>query len=377
MTASFTLLYPPRIECGWGCRRLLPEVVAELVGEASYCVVSGRSLHGAGAATEVEQLLGPAALRWDRVPPEPRLSDLDGLITALRGSEVGLVVAIGGGSVIDVGKAAAAIAPAADRSRPYFDGEAAFAGRGIPFVALPTTAGTGAEVTKNSVLIDPATKVKRSIRHPVMVPAAALVDAELTVSMPPSVTAAAGMDALTQAIESRCSARANAVSAALAERATGLIVGSLGTAFGCGQDRAAREAMAGGSLLSAMAFSQSGLGAVHGLAHPIGAALKLGHGGTCAVLLPHILRFNAPCCGDALSALAAACGLTGADAFIARVEALCGEVGIPSDFAEHGLEASHFPSIVATCRSNSMRGNPRPMADRQVLDLLRALARST
>jgi alcohol dehydrogenase class IV len=145
----------------------------------------------------------------------------------------------------------------------------------------------------------------------------------------------------------------------------------LETAVRDGQDRAARTAVAEGSLLSAMAFSQSGLGAVHGLAHPLGLMLGLPHGFTCAVLLPHILEINRPACEPALAELAGAAGIAGGAAgFIDTVQTLCRQLGIPKTFAAAGLAPGHFPAILKNCRSNSMSANPRPLSDAEILALL-------
>jgi len=191
--------------------------------------------------------------------------------------------------------------------------------------------------------------------------------------MPPALTAASGLDALTQAIESYISLNAHVVSRSLAEPAVKLLFGGLRAAFMNGQDREARTRVAEGSLLSGMAFSQSGLGAVHGLAHPMGLLLDLAHGLTCAILLPHILRWNLPVCRAALGELGSAVGVASAEDFVAAVDELCVALGIPKNFRAAGLQEAHFPTIVKNCRSGSMKANPRPMQDQHILDLLNTL----
>ena len=370
------LLYPRQIVCEWGARRQLPGILQNISGRArpSYVLVTGSSPRNERIRAEMAELLGPPLAHFTGVTPEPVLANVDSLIECLRREPPAIVLGVGGGSVLDTAKTAAAIAPAAGMTRDYFYGEREIAGAGIPFVALPTTAGTGAEISKNSVLTDPETWFKRSIRSPLMLAAAAVCDAELTVSMPPEISATSGLDALTQAIEAYVTRKANSATSALARQAVELIMPNLPRAYRDGQDRAARQAMTEGSLLTAMSFSQCGLGAVHGLAHPIGARLKLKHGYTCAVLLPHILKYNAPVCEAQLGCLAQAVDLTGAPRFVAAIEKLCAELQIPASFKQDGLDSSHYDFILANCRSNSMKGNPRDMPDEAVLALLESLS---
>jgi alcohol dehydrogenase class IV len=373
---DYTLLYPPVIEFGWGSRRRLPEVIAARGFGLSpgVVLVCSRTLARSGRRAELEALCGGniCACLHD-VPHDPPLAAVNALLAAMREPGCQLVVAVGGGSVIDAAKAAAVIAPIGEHVEPFFRGERAIEGPGLPFVALPTTAGTGAEITKNSVLTDVARNVKKSLRSDHMVPTAAIVDPELTVTLPPSITAASGMDALTQAVESFLSTRAHNVSRSLAAAAVRLLMAGLPGAYADGGNREARTDVAEGSLLSAMAFSQSGLGAVHGLAHPVGLALDAAHGLVCAVLLPHVLRWNAPACDPELGRLASVTGYSGAEEFIGAIEELCRALGIPRTFAAMGLADVHVEYIVANCRSGSMAANPRPMEDDDVRALLRRL----
>lgn len=369
---SYELIYPPRICFGWGIRRQLAELLPK---GASYALLAANSQVRRGIPAELAESLGSAAFVHQAITPDPLLSDVDEVIEKLRAEPVDAVIAIGGGSVIDVAKAAAVLAPRDGCTREYFYGDRQIEQSGLPLYALPTTAGTGAEITKNAVLMDPENHVKQSIRHPVMVPRVALVDPELTLSLPPGTTAASGLDALTQAIESYLSAKANAVTMALARQAVQVMMPALPVAFGNGQDEQARTRMAEGSMLTALAFSQSGLGAVHGLAHPLGALLHQKHGLTCAVLLPYILEFNARVSRERLKDLAQAVGLSTAEAFVEQIARLVRELDVPQTFAYAGLQEEHFDFIVEHCRSNSMRCNPREMSDDQVRELLVKLAK--
>ena len=376
-TASFELRYPGWISFGWGNRQEVSRILAERFGDAPppvYLVASRSALTDARRA-EFQALCGDHIVGvFCQVPHDPPLAVVDAVAGELRRTGAAVVLAVGGGSVLDTAKAAAIIAPTGKPVRPFFSGAEAICKPGLPVIALPTTAGSGAEITNNAVLTDQENQVKKSLRSPYMVPVAAVVDAELTVSQPPALTAWSGLDALTQAIESYLSLKANAASRALARQAVTNLMSQLVCAVRNGNDRAARTVVAEGSLLSAMAFSQGGLGAVHGLAHPLGLGLDLAHGLTCAILLPHILRWNASVRRAELDELAAATGAANAAAFLDAVTGLCGTLGVPANFAAAGLKHEHFTAIVANCRTASMKANPRPMSDDDIRALLTQLS---
>lgn len=275
---------------------------------------------------------------------------------------------------MDASKAAALLSQGNGSVKEYFDGALPLPEKMLPMLALPTTAGTGSEITKNAVLTDTEGHLKRAIRSPLMVPAVALCDPDFTIDLPPKVTAESGLDALTQALESYVSSGASEYSRGLAEKATGLILKWLPEAWQHGGNAEARLRMAEGSMLGALAFAQSGLGAVHGLAHPIGHLLNLPHGFTCAVLLPHILEWNLPACQESMDILARNIGLQQATVLLDQVKKLLQTLQIPDNFAAFGLTTKDFPYIVKNCRSGSMKANPRPMSDAEVEQLLQKLA---
>jgi len=371
--AAFELRYPPLVLFGWGRRAELPGVLQELNGGQAprVLLVTTRSAARTPGMDELRRLCNHrVAAEVCGVPHDPPLETVDELIRLARTHDVEAVVAVGGGSVIDAAKAAAAVAPFGEHVRPFFDGDQEIPSPGLPLAALPTTAGTGAEITKNAVLTDARRRIKKSLRSNHMVPRVALVDPELTVTMPPALTASSGMDALTQAVESYISLRTNPASQALAAEAVRCIVPNLPVAVERGTDRAARTAMACGSLLTALSFSQGGLGAVHGLAHPIGALLGLEHGFTCGVLLPYVLEWNLTACRDDLDRLAQIAGLRDASGLIRHIRDLKRRLGLPGGLAGAGLKPEHFDHIVQNCRSGSMKANPRPMSDEDVRRLL-------
>ncbi len=371
--SSYVLGFPPKIMFGAGEAGRLAENIPIPKG-SGVLLVTGRHALKDGLADRLRRTMD--CFRVESVAgvtPEPPLEEVDNLIRAGREWKVAAVVAAGGGSVIDAAKTAACLIPLDGWTGDYFSGEREIPGPGLFFAALPTTAGTGAEITKNAVLTDTRLKIKKSIRHDGMTPSLAIIDPELTLSASPGLTAASGLDAFTQAVESHTSRNANNTTRALAEKAVSLLAANLPAAFKRPSDLAARTGMAEGSMISAMAFSQSGLGAVHGLAHPVGSLLGVPHGVACAILLSPVLRFNLPSCGDSFAALAAACGRKSQADFLDFVDGLRRELGVPCTFASYGMERGHFEFIVKNCRSNSMRCNPREMSDRDVEELLGTL----
>ena len=292
-------------------------------------------------------------------------------------------MAIGGGSAIDLAKAAAAMTTnrQSDTVQDYFEG----VGRGLkinvsplPMLAIPTTAGTGSEATKNAVISSTDPPFKKSLRSEQMVPRAVLVDPELTVSCSPSVTAHSGMDAITQCIESYVSRKAKPIAAALALQGLQLAMPALGEAVERPESQTAREAMAQAALLSGMALANSGLGMAHGVAAALGVHCNVPHGLACAVMLPTALRINAVSCPGRFAEMARAVGITShpgdaVDAFVNRIEELCVRVGIPGKLSEIGVPSDAIPAIVRGSRGNSMDGNPRQLTDAELSDILEAM----
>lgn len=369
---SYQLNYPANIIFGNNTWQQLPELIPQ---NAKIMLVSGKSAVSSGLTGKLMKSLANFAIvdACGLTLPEPPLENVDKLIEIGRKEKATAIIALGGGSTIDAAKAAAAIIPLKGWTEDYFSSKSLIKNKGLFFIALPTTAGTGAEITNNAVLTDKTKKVKKSIRHPSMVADIAIIDPQLTLSMPPGLTAASGFDALTQAIESFTSSSANAASRALAKSAVVKIMHSLLDAYKDGSNLIYRENMAEGSLLSAMAFSQSGLGAVHGLAHPIGSLLGLAHGLTCSILLSPVMEWNSKVCGDHYRELGQACGLNDQQEFIENICELRNIMKIPTNFNKLGLKEADFPFILANCRSKSMSCNPREMSDEEIIEFLEPL----
>lgn len=376
--SCYTVNTPALIHFGCGTRRLAVQAIAGLVPAAAakvFLVASGGALRSAAGGELLELLKSRFDLQTATgIPHDPPLACVSALIEAMRGSGRNVVVALGGGSVMDAAKAAALLHQGDGSVADYFNGLLPLPSTSLPLIALPATAGTGAEITPNAVLTDPDGQSKRSLRSSLMVPRVALCDPDFTLGLPERITIDSGLDALTQALESYVSLQASEYSRGLAERSVMLLLAALPQAVAEPYAVAARSQVAEGSLLGALAFAQSSLGAVHGLAHPIGHCLNLAHGYACAVLLPHILAWNLPVCRPELQRLAQSAGLASAEALVEKVAGLVRALRIPATFAGDGLAPEHFPHILKHCRSGSMKTNPRPLSDEEVLALLGHLA---
>jgi alcohol dehydrogenase class IV len=229
------------------------------------------------------------------VSGEPEISTVESGVAVARSGQCDLVIGCGGGSVIDAAKAIAAMLTNDGEPLDYLE----VIGRGkaltkpsAPFIAIPTTAGTGSEVTRNAVLASPEHRVKVSLRSPFMLAKVALIDPELTYDLPPAITASTGLDALTQLIEPYVSSRANPLTDGLCREGIVRAARSLRVAFDDGKNKSAREDMALASLFGGLALANAGLGAVHGFAGPIGGMFPAPHGAVCAALLPHVMATN-------------------------------------------------------------------------------------
>ncbi len=296
-----------------------------------------------------------------------------------------LVIGIGGGSVLDGGKAIAALL--ANEGDPLDFLEVVGRGRALsqpslPCIAIPTTAGTGAEVTRNAVLASPEHRVKVSLRSPTMLPRLALVDPELTHTMPPQVTASTGLDALTQLIEPFTSSRANPMTDAFCREGIARAARSLRRAYEDGRDAAAREDMALASLFGGLALANAGLGAAHGFAGPIGGRFDAPHGAVCAALLPYVMAANL----QALRARQSASPilprydevgrlLTGSASATAEdgmrwVAEMSAALGIPR-LAAFGITPSDIPGLVEkAAASSSMKANPITLTQDELRGIL-------
>lgn len=340
-------------------------------------LVTGRSfLRKTGRLGEIKGYLEDQGLEvgvFDAAPPEPDLDSVEQGMAACRAHDCDLVIAIGGGSAIDVGKAIASLVNAPNTIHEYFHGREVEK-KGLPFIAIPTTAGSGAEVTANAVLTDADHHVKGSIRSRYMLADVALVDPDLTLSLPPRVTAYSGMDALCQAIESYVSRTSTPLTDALSGDAAVRLVLNLPLAYDKGDDLNARTEVALGSLMGGIAFSNSRLGLVHGMAHPVGMATGLPHGLICGLLLPLVMRFNMPVSVTKYSVLARNAGLGSAVKLVAEVERLNALMGLNDRLPEIRLSEERRREVATqSLTAGSTSFNPRPATVEDIEGILASL----
>jgi len=319
------------------------------------------------------------------VAHEPTTELVQAAVTAAREARADVVVALGGGSVLDTGKVVAAMLKNEGELLNYLE----VVGRGrplreqaAPLIAVPTTAGTGAEVTYNAVLGVPEQHVKVSMRSPLMLPRWAIVDPLLTHSMPPELTASTGLDALTQLIEAFVSNKANPLTDGLCREGLPRTAQSLRRAFEDGGNAEAREDMALASLLSGMVLANAKLGAVHGFARPLGGMTSAPHGAICGKLLPYVMQANVQAlrqraAGSPVLARFDEVGriLTGrstADASdaVSWIGDLCVALGLPG-LRRYGLSTVDLPNVVEKAKkASSMQGNPIELMDEELLEIL-------
>jgi len=377
---GFGFELPTRIEYGPGVIRTLPQVLNEY-NLQRILVVTDPGVQTAGLLDPVCAKLGETGITYEcfsEVAANPRDYNVEAAATVAREFGADGLVAIGGGSPIDCAKAVAICATHAGVPRDFEKGRN-ITGTVLPLVAVPTTAGTGSEVTFSSVITDTQENYKFSIRHTQIGPVVALVDPELTISMPPALTAATGMDALTHAIEAYTATAAEPLADAAALYAIELISRYLRQAVKNGQDLEARAGMLMGSLLAGIAFSHADVAAVHCIAEALGGRYDTPHGVCNAVVLPTMMRYNLDWCRAQYARVGSALGLAptdearGAEQAVAAVEQLARDVGLPS-FTSFGVDPLDFDILAEnSVKNGSNPSNPRPMAATDYLAVLEAL----
>jgi alcohol dehydrogenase class IV len=362
-----------RIVFGPGTVRDVPAAAREMGRRA--LLVAGRSADLSGAGLD--------GVRF-AIHGEPTVELVRQGTQRAREAACDLVIALGGGSAIDTGKAIAALLTNGGDPLDYLEtvGQAKPLTRpSAPFVAIPTTAGTGSEVTRNAVLASPEHRVKASLRSPHMLPRLAVVDPELTLDLPPALTASTGLDALTQLIEPFVSIRANAMTDLYCVEGMRLAALALRRAWRDGHDLRARSDMSFAALLGGLALANAGLGAVHGFAAPLGGTFDAPHGALCAALLPHAMRVN-------IAALRAADDRRGLSRYeqVARiltdrecaapedganwVECLCRDLEV-QPLRAYGVREADVPALAAlAAAASSMKANPIALTRGQLEELL-------
>jgi alcohol dehydrogenase len=370
---------PTRIVFGPGAIGEIDGVVRDTLRSSRPLLVTDKGIVAAGIARHIlDRFLGLTV--FDGVEANPRHSTVDRAGGLAREARVDLVIGLGGGSALDAAKAVALLATNPGKIEDY-EGRERYTAAPLPVVAVPTTCGTGSEVTWVAVITHAGRRFKMSVKGPAMYPAAALVDPDLLVSLPAPLTASTGLDALTHAIEALTAKPATPISDTLALEAVRLIFRNLAAAYqdirGDGQ---AREGLMMGSLLAGMAFGNSDVGAVHCLAESIGSLYDTPHGVANAVFLPFVMEFNLEAAevqyASAASGLGLAAGsrVEAAAGLIRKVRALSRALAVPS-FRDLGIPESDYALIARkSFENNSNASNARQAGPDDYLDILRRAA---
>lgn len=370
---------------GPGARKELAGVVKRL-GFTKALVVTDKGLMKFGVAKMVLDELDANSIPYeifDDVKPNPTVTNVKNGIDACKNAGADFIVAIGGGSAMDTAKGIGIVC-----NNPEFsdivslEGVADTKKKSLPIIALPTTAGTAAETTINYVIIDEANHKKMVCVDPNDIPAVAIVDAELMYSLPKSLTAATGMDAMTHAIEGYITKAAWEMSDMFEIKAIEMIYKYLPIAVNEPQNPEGRNGMAVAQYIAGMAFSNVGLGVDHGMAHPLSALHDVPHGVACAMLLPVVMRFNAPAAKEKYMEIAKACGVYKAgmdvdaavDAACKAIEDLSKLVGIPQHLAELGITEQDIPALAEQAIADVCTpGNPREVTKEDIIGLYKQI----
>lgn len=366
---------------GPGAREVLPQEIARL-GLKKAFVATDKDLIKFGVADKVLEVLDKAQIPYEifsDIKPNPTVTNVNAGVAAYAKSGADFILALGGGSSIDTAKAIGIIT-----NNPEFsdvvslEGVAPTKKKSVPIIALPTTAGTAAEVTINYVITDEVNQKKMVCVDPNDIPAIAIVDAELMYTLPKSLTAATGLDALTHAIEGLITKGAWEMSDMFEIKAIEMIARYLETATNEPNNAEARNGMAVAQYIAGMAFSNVGLGVVHGMAHPLGAIFDIPHGVANALLLPTIMEFNAPAALDKYEQIAKAMNVytpgmskeAAADAAVTAVKELSIRLGIPQHLSELGIKESDLDKLAAAAAADVCTpGNPREVSKEIILEL--------
>ncbi|CAB1075843.1 Alcohol dehydrogenase (EC [Olavius algarvensis Delta 1 endosymbiont] len=365
----------PRIVMGPGAlNQLADEVAAQKAKKV--LIVTDQGLIGAGLVQQAQAVLEKGGIEYavfGNVEADPRYEIVADCVALIHSEKPDLIIGFGGGSPIDIAKVSAVMATNEGPISEYF-GIDLVPEPGLPTLIIPTTAGTGSEVTPIAILSDHTEKLKKGIVSPQLFPAVALLDPELTLGLPGPVTAATGMDALIHAIESYTSKKATSISDMLARQAMQLIATNIRTAYTDGGNLAARSQMLEGSLLAGMAFCTAGVTAVHAFAYPIGAEFHIPHGVANSIMLTPVMEFNQHGNLDRFAEMAAYLGrdtaglatAAAADAAVEAMSQLAADLDIPEHLSEFGVEDKDVPDLAAGVMkvTRLLANNPRELTEK-------------
>ncbi|MGG0383410.1 iron-containing alcohol dehydrogenase [Priestia filamentosa] len=351
---------------------------AKKLGSKKAMIITDKVIQQTGLLSRVISPLEEIDLAvdiMDEVMPEPPFENLEQMMIQLEGKEYDLLIGVGGGSVLDATKVLSIMLTNQENVRDLV-GIEKVQNAGIPTILVPTTAGTGSEVTYNAIFTDVRDKVKKGIVSPYLLPKVAIVDPALTLTVPPSVTAATGMDALVHAVESYTAIRAGELTDGIALQAIKLISRSLHKAVYNGKDVKAREDMAMGSLLAGISLGNAGVGAVHALSYPLGGKFKVPHGVANSLLLPFVMKYNVVADLEKFAEVAKALGENieglslreAANCTVYALTQLAQDIGIPSSLKDVGVTAEDIPNLAeeASKIDRLLNNNPRWLTVKEI-----------
>jgi alcohol dehydrogenase class IV len=365
---------------GNGCAPQCADYLAQCGVRRVLLVSSTPVLPTLGTVRDALQTSNLTVVNSTPVDCEPTCALFEQMLTAVRRENIEAVLGIGGGSAIDVAKLLAALTHGTQSVTEVF-GINLLAGRALPLVCLPTTSGTGAEVSPNAILLDEAAELKKGVVSPHLVPDAAFVDPLLTLSVPPGVTAPTGLDALTHCIEAYANKFAHPAVDIYALEGIRLIAANLERAVRNGQDLDARAAMALGSFYGGLCLGPVNTGAVHALSYPLGGRFHIAHGVANSLLLPHVLRFNTPAAPERYAEVALALGVQAADSAAATAERgveflakLSHNCGVPQTLSEIKIPRDAIPSLAQTAMqvTRLLKNNLRPVTEADAVAIYQA-----
>jgi len=369
----YTFRLPTKLVLGCGSiTRLAQEI--KPYGKRVLLVTGRRAMKNTGILDRIYNILVKEGMKvsvFSGVEPEPHCETVDKGVEVAKRERSEVIVGLGGGSSIDVAKAIAGIAKEEVKAQAFLF-KRKLESPGLAFVAIPTTSGTGAEVTPNAVLLDKKKLIKKSFRSRFLFAKVAVIDPELTLRCPAQVTAYAGTDALAQAIESFVSLGSNPLTDSLSREAMRLIIRSLEKAYRKGKDLRAREDMSYGSLLAGIALFNARMGAVHGLAHPLGARYNLSHGLICGLLLAAVMEFNMDEAREKYGFVASLLGGKTAYQAPTYIRRLLKNLNFPHGLKDLGVKENEF-SLIATgsLSSGSLKANPKKVYKKDAILILK------
>jgi alcohol dehydrogenase class IV len=368
---AITLLQPPRVAIGNGCATGCVDWLTQRGARRLLLVSSTPVLPALAAFTDALRGAGLTVVSAPTVDSEPTVARCEEVVRAARAEDIDGVLGAGGGSAMDVAKLAAALRSGRQSVREVF-GINLLRGRDTPLACLPTTSGTGSEVSPNAILLDETDELKKGVVSPHLVPDAAFIDPLLTLSVPPAVTAATGLDALTHCIEAYANRFAHPAVDGYALQGIRLIAANLLRAVGDGGDVEARARLALGSYYGGLCLGPVNTAAVHALAYPLGGRYHVAHGISNAVLLPHVLRFNLPQAPERYADVAVALGverngsaLGTAERGLARLAELSRAAGVPQRLSELGVPGDAIPWLAKAAMqvTRLLKNNLRPLTE--------------